>query len=307
MEQIEQTEQKKTQSFKAYQLKQKLVPYLFLTPNLLIFSIFIILPALIGIYYSFTDMTLFTFDSPGWVGLDNYIKLFQDEDFLAALWNTVRLVVVTVPLVFVVALGLALLLVQPIKWVGLFRAVYYWPVMISAIVVGIIWHWILAGDFSLFNAALGVFGVGPIDTLINPVFAWFSVVYAIVWSRAGYYMIIFIASLLSIPRSLYEAADVDGATRFQKFLYVTWPSLRAARLMVFILVTMEIFKTYPLVVTLTLGGPFGATEFTVQYIYETAFQSYQVGYASAMSVVMLAFVTVVTGLNFYFSRGGRTD
>ena len=297
--------EQKQQSYKAYKLKQKLIPYLFLTPNLLIFSIFIILPALIGVFYSFTDRTLFA--AGDFVGFENYIKLFQDEDFLAALLNTGKLVIVTVPLVFVVALALALLLVQPIKWVGFFRAVYYWPVMISAIVVGIIWHWILAGDFSLFNLALGVFGVGPIDTLINPRFAWFSVVYAIVWSRAGYYMIIFIASLLSIPRSLYEAADVDGATRLQKFMYVTWPSLRAARLMVFILVTMEIFKTYPLVVTLTLGGPFGATEFTVQYIYETAFQSYKVGYASAMSVVMLALVTVVTGLNFYFSRGGRTE
>lgn len=295
----------KQESYKAYQLKQKLVPYLFLTPNLLIFSIFIILPALIGIYYSFTNMTLFTFGTPEFIGLDNYIELFKDEDFLAALINTVKLVLATVPLVFVVALALALLLVQPIKWVGFFRAVYYWPVMISAIVVGIIWHWILAGDYSLYNATLGLFGIGPVDTLINPRFAWWSVVYAIVWSRAGYYMIIFVAALLSIPTSLYEAADVDGASKIQKFLYVTWPSLRAARLMVFILVTMEIFKTYPLVVTLTLGGPFGATEFTVQYIYETAFQSYQVGYASAMSVIMLLFVTLITGLNFYFSRGGR--
>ncbi len=295
----------KQESYKAYKFKQKLIPYLFLTPNLLIFSIFIILPALIGIYYSFTDMTLFTFGTPEFIGFENYANLLQDEDFIEALWNTVKLVLVTVPLVFIVALALALLLVQPIKWVGFFRAIYYWPVMISAIVVGIIWHWILAGDTSLFNAALGVLGFDPVDTLINPMFAWLSVVYAIVWSRAGYYMIIFLAALLSIPRSLYEAADVDGASRFQKFIYVTWPSLRAARLMVFILVTMEIFKTYPLVVTLTLGGPFGATEFTVQYIYETAFQSYQVGYASAMSVVMLMFVTVVTGLNFYFSKGGR--
>lgn len=295
----------KQESFKMYKLKQKLVPYLFLTPNLLIFSIFIILPALIGVYYSFTDMTLFTFGAPNIIGFENYANLLQDEDFIAAIVNTLKLVVVTVPIVFVVALALAVLLVQPLKWVGVFRAVYYWPVMISAVVVGIIWNWILAGDFSLFNATLGVFGFDKVETLINPVFAWWSVVYAIVWSRAGYYMIIFVAALLSIPESLYEAAKVDGANRIQKFMYVTWPSLRAARLMVFILVTMEIFKTYPLVVTLTRGGPFGATEFTVQYIYETAFESYQVGYASAMSVVMLLFVTVVTGLNFYFSRGGK--
>ena len=297
----------KQESFKNYQMKQKLVPYLFLSPNLLIFSIFIIFPALIGVYYSFTDMTLFTFDLPGFVGLQNYRDLLQDEDFIAALWNTFKLVIVTVPTIFVTSLALALLLVQPIKWVGFFRAIYYWPVMISAVVVGIIWNWILAGNFGLFNTTLGVLGIGPIQTLINPRFAWWSVVFAIIWSRSGYYMIIFIAALLSVPESLYEAARMDGANRLQRFRYVTFPSLKAARLMVFILVTMEIFKTYPLVVTLTGGGPFDATEFTVQYIYEMAFKSYQVGYASAMSVVMLLFVTIVTGVNFYLSKGGKNS
>ena len=295
----------KQQSYKAYMMRKKVVPYLFLTPNLLIFGIFIIFPALIGVYYSFTDMTLLTFGTPDWIGFENYSRLFQDEDFLQALWNTVLLVIATVPIMFSVALGLALLLKQPLKWIGAFRAIYYWPVMISAIVVGIIWNWILLGDFSIFNAFLGVFGIGPVDTLINPRFAWWAVVFAKVWSRAGYYMIIFLAALLSIPVSLYEAAEVDGASRWQQFWYVTWPSLKAARVMVFILVTMEIFKTYPIVVTLIgNSGLHDSTIYTVQFIYEMAFQRYQVGYASAMSVVMLVFVTIVTGLNFYLSKGG---
>jgi alpha-1,4-digalacturonate transport system permease protein len=295
------------ESFKVYKAKQKIIPYLFLTPNLLIFSIFIIYPALIGVYYSFTNMTLFTFGTPDFVGLENYIRLFQDEDFIAAIINTFSLVIVTVPIVFVVSLALGVLLVQPLKLVGLFRASYYWPVMISAVVVGIMWNWILATDRSMFNQLIGVFGFDPIDTLTNPLFAWGAVVFAIVWSRAGYYMIIFVAALFSVPVSLYEAARMDGANRVQRFLYVTWPSLKAARVMVFILVTMEVFKTYPLVVTLTGGGPFDATEFTVQYIYEMAFKSYQVGYASAMSVIMLLFVTIITGLNFYLSKGGSHE
>jgi len=252
-------------------------------------------------------MTLFTFDTPDFVGLENYIRLFKDEDFLAAMFNTFKLVIVTVPIIFTTSLLVALLLVQPIKLVGAFRASYYWPVMISAVVVGIIWQWILNGTFGLFNTTLGVFGFGPIDTLINPRFAWWSVVFAIVWSRTGYYMIIFVAALFSVPTSLYEAARMDGANRLQRFRYVTYPSLKAARVMVFILVTMEIFKTYPLVVTLTSGGPFGATEFTVQYIYEMAFESYNVGYASAMSVIMLLFVTIVTGANFFISKGGKNE
>lgn len=298
---------KKTESYKNYLLRQKAVPYLFLAPNLLIFGAFIILPALIGVYYSFTDISLFSFGKQSFIGLDNYVKLFQDQEFMAALWNTIKLVVVTVPLVFVTSLALAVLIVQPIRAKGFFRAMYYWPVMISAIVVGIIWQWILSGNYSLFNETIKLLGMQPHPTLTDPTFAWWSVVYAVVWSRSGYYMIIFVAALLSIPESLYEAAQMDGANRMQKFWYVTFPSLRAARLMVMILVTMEIFKMYPIVVTLTGGGPYDATMFTVQYIYEMAFQRYNVGLASAMSVVMLVIVTFISGLNFMLSKGGRNN
>ncbi|TNF07280.1 MAG: sugar ABC transporter permease [Bacillota bacterium] len=295
----------KTQSYRTYLLKQRIVPYLFLTPNLLIFSIFIILPAIIGVYYSFTDMSLFTFGRPEIIGFDNYRRLLDDELFKNAMWNTIKLVIVTVPLLFATALMVATLIVQPIKAKGFFRAIYYWPVMISAIVVGVIWQWIFSQDFGLLNVTLQSLGLDPMQTFINPTFAWWSVVFAIVWSRTGYYMIIFVAALLSIPETLYEAAEMDGANKLQKFLFITYPSLKAARLMVFILVTMEIFKIYPLVVTLTGGGPFKATEFTVQHIYETAFKRYDIGYASAMSVVMLLIVTLFTAFNFFSSKRGE--
>ena len=309
----------KSQTYKSYLLKQKIVPYLFLTPNLIIFSIFIILPAIIGILYSFTDRTLFTFGTANFVGLENYARLFKDEFFIKALKNTIGLVAVTVPLMFSISLALAILLKQPIKLIGFYRSVYYWPVMISAIVVGIIWQWILAGNYSLFNTTLASIHqllsslnltssqFEPSATLSDGRFAWISIVFAILWSRSGYYMIIFLAALLSIPENLYEAADMDGASPFQKFLYVTFPSLKAARVMVLILVTMEIFKIYPLVVTFTGGGPFRATEFTVQYIYEMAFRYYQVGFASAMSVIMLLIVTTFSGLIFFTSKRGENQ
>ena len=307
----------KVQSYKNYKLRQQVVPYIFLAPNLFIFSIFIILPAIIGIMYSFTDRTLFTFGQAEFIGFQNYKTLFSDELFIKALKNTVGLVLVTVPLMFSVSLLLATLLKQPIKALGFYRSVYYWPVMISAIVVGIIWQWILAGNYGLYNTTLSAIHrflasinltsspFKPSPTLANARFAWVSVVFAIIWSRAGYYMIIFLAALLSIPESLYEAADMDGANRLQKFLYITFPSLKAARVMVLILVTMEIFKIYPLVVTFTGGGPFKATEFTVQYIYEMAFRHYKIGLASAMSVVMLILVTSISGLIFFTSKRGE--
>ncbi len=115
----------------------------------------------------------------------------------------------------------------------------------------------------------------------------------------------FLAALLSIPVSLYEAAEMDGANKFQKFRFITYPSLKAARTMVLILVTMEVFKIYPLVVTFTGGGPFRATEFTVQYIYKVAFQHYQIGQASAMSVIMLLIVTTFSGIIFFLSKRGE--
>jgi alpha-1,4-digalacturonate transport system permease protein len=296
----------KKQSYKSYKFRQKSIPYLFLAPNLIIFATFIIFPAFIGIYYSFTDMTLFTFGTPNFIGLENYATLLQDEEFIAALKNIIFLVMATVPLIFVSSLAIAILIIQPIKGKSFWRAIYYWPVMISPIVVGIIWQWILAGDFGLFNTILKNLGLNPMETLINPRFAWWAVVFAKVWSRTGYFMIIFMAALLSIPQSLYEAAKVDGANRMQRFWHVTYPAHKPARLMVFILLTMEIFKIYPMVVTLTGGGPFDHTQFTVQYIYETAFKSYQIGYSSAMSVIMLLFVTIFTALNFMLQRGGKS-
>lgn len=296
----------KPQSYRSYILKQKIVPYMFLAPNLIIFSVFIILPALIGIYYSFTDVTLFTFGDQSFIGLKNYVDLLENDYFIDAMTNTIMLVIVTVPLMFTAALALATLLVQPLKAKGLFRAMYYWPVMISAVVVGIMWNWIFAGNFGLFNTVLKSLGFDPIATLTNPTFAWWTTVFVIVWSRAGYYMIIFVAALLSIPEHLYEAAKIDGANRWQRFCFVTYPALKPARLMVFILVTMEIFKVYPLIVTLTGGGPHRKTIFTVQYIYEVAFKEYKVGPASAMSVIMLVIVSLFTAFNFFWSKRGES-
>lgn len=285
--------------------KQKVVPYLFLAPNLIIFAVFIILPAIIGLYYSFTNVTLFSFDGYRFVGFQNYVRLLNNRFFIDAFTNTIRLVIVVVPLMFAMSLALALVVIQPLKAKGLFRAVYYWPVMISAIVVGIMWNWILAGNFSIFNVIIRSLGFDTLRTLTNPTFAWWTVVFALIWSRSGYYMIIFMAALLSIPVQLYEASDMDGANKFQKFWNITYPALRPARLMVFILTTMEIFKVYPLVVTLTGGGPHRATYFSVQYIYEVAFREYQVGSASAMSMVMLLVVTIFTALNFFISKRGE--
>lgn len=294
---------KKEQSYSMYMFKQKSVPYLFLAPNLLIFTIYIITPAIMGVYYSFTNFD--GLNDPKFVGLKNYGKLIGDERFLEALWNTIKYVAVSVPLTYVLSLGLALIIIQELRAKSFFRATYYWPVMISFIVVGVMWQWILGDTFGIFNFILEKVGIGRISTLTDENFAWWGAVFIMVWSKAGYYMIMFIGGLLSIPPQLYEAADIDGANTLQKFFKITLPVIKPTSLLVIILSTMTIFKVYPLIVSFTGGGPYDATRFIVQHIYEAAFQSYEVGYASAMSVVMLIIVTTFSGLNFLASKGGN--
>lgn len=295
---------RKKARYRSFMLRQKVAPYLFLAPNLLIFSIFIILPAFIGVYYSFTNFD--GLNDPKFIGLANYIELFsEDADFMAALWNTIRFVAASVPLTFLVSLGLAYIIVNIVKGTSFFRASYYWPVMISTIVVGIMWQWILGDTFGVINAVRTNMGLEKMQTLTSPVFAWWSTVFATVWSRSGYYMVMFMGGLLGIPGELYEAAEIDGANRRQQFFRITLPAIKPTIILVLILSTMTIFKTYPMVLTLTGGGPYDATRYVVQHIYETAFQGYEVGYASAMSIVMLFIVTLASAVNFYLNKGGE--
>jgi alpha-1,4-digalacturonate transport system permease protein len=295
---------KKETSYSMYMFKQKSVPYLFLAPNLLIFITYIIIPALLGVYYSFTKFD--GLHDPKFIGFANYVKLFtEDEKFLIALLNTIKYVAVSVPLTYILSLTLAMIIIQELRAKSFFRATYYWPVMISFIVVGVMWQWILGDTFGVFNTILDKVGIGRISTLTNKSFAWWASVFIIVWSQAGYYMIMFIGGLLSIPTELYEAADIDGANKVQKFFSITLPVIKPTSVLVTILATMTIFKTYPLIVSFTGGGPYDATRFIVQHIYEAAFESYEIGYASAMSVVMLFIVTLFSGINFMINKGGN--
>ena len=144
---------KKESSYRMYMLRQKSVPYLFLAPNLIIFTVYIIIPAIIGVYYSFTKFD--GLHDPKFIGFANYVELFTDDpDFLKALWNTIRYVFASVPLTYVLALALAMVIIQEIKGKGFFRASYYWPVMISFIVVGVMWQWIFGDQFGIFNLIL---------------------------------------------------------------------------------------------------------------------------------------------------------
>ncbi len=285
--------------------EQKIFPYLLLIPAMAIFGLFLFFPALNGLWISFTKWD--GLNPQVFVGLKNYIKLIGDEAFLTSFFSTMFFTLISVPAIFVSALMLALLLTRGIKGSNFYRAVFYWPTMISSIIVGLTWRFLLGEDFGVINYLLTAMGKSPVKWLTNPHAAMAVVIFVTTWSMAGYYMVMFIAGIKAISETYYEAADIDGAGFWQQFRYITLPLLKPTSLLVLVLSTVTVIKTYPLVYALTQGGPAGATKFMVQMIQETGFEKNQMGYASAMTIVLFAILAVLTFLQFKLNKGGEQD
>lgn len=286
-------------------LEMRVIPYVLIAPNALIFALFIALPAVFGFGFSLTEWT--GIGEPVFVGLQNYAKLFADTKFWAAMGRTCVYVALCLPLIMAIPLFLANLLIKEIRCRGFFRAAFYWPSMISYIVVGISFKFIFGDNTGVINYLLELFGGARVGWLTEKGMAMAVVVLATVWSRAGFYMITYISGLQSIPESYYEAAKVDGASGSQRFFKITLPLLRPTTFLVMVLALIDLFKAYGLVISLTDGGPASATKFAVQYIYEQAFQRMNLGYASALSMVLLVIMAVFTVIQFTVSKGGAVN
>lgn len=282
---------------------QTLAPMLFLLPNLLIFGIFIIYPAFMGLRLSFMDSGIFT--GSYFIGLDNFKTLFQDEVYWITFKNTIVYSVFTVLLMMVVSLVLAMLLSKSaVRFESGFRAIFYIPALISMIAVGISWRFILGDEMGIFNYILSVFDKGPVGWLTNQTLAMANVIMVSVWAQSGYYMVMYIAGLQAIPVELYEAAEIDGANRWDKFKLITIPMLRSTILVVLVLATIQSFKAYELIITMTKGGPGYATKFVVQQVYEVAFLEDRLGYASAMSIMLMLVIGLFTIIQFKITKNG---
>lgn len=276
---------------------------LFLLPNLLIFGIFIIYPAFMGLRLSFMDSGIFT--GSYFIGLDNFKTLFQDEVYWITFKNTIVYSVFTVLLMMVVSLVLAMLLSKSaVRFESGFRAIFYIPALISMIAVGISWRFILGDEMGIFNYILSVFDKGPVGWLTNQTLAMANVIMVSVWAQSGYYMVMYIAGLQAIPVELYEAAEIDGANRWDKFKLITIPMLRSTILVVLVLATIQSFKAYELIITMTKGGPGYATKFVVQQVYEVAFLEDRLGYASAMSIMLMLVIGLFTIIQFKITKNG---
>ncbi|MCT2260967.1 sugar ABC transporter permease [Brachybacterium muris] len=279
----------------------KAAPYLFLLPNMVIFGLFTIWPAISGFNISlYSSRNGRTFE---WAGTGNFERIFSDAEFYQALFNTIVFVLAFVGLGVCIAVVLAVLLNAQGFGKSFFRSVFFLPVLLSPVVVGIVWRWLLERNGGLVNEALGAIGIPAVPWLVDPQLAMVSVIAVSLWTNVGFYTMILLAGLQSIDPNLYEAASLNGASHLQQFRSITLPMLAPTTMVVLILSTIHGFQAFDVIYNLTGGGPVGATTLLVQYVYDNAFgPSMQYGMAAAGSVVLFVIVMCFTLLNWLLGR-----
>ena len=283
-------------------------PYLLLLPTVALLFAFTLYPLVQGLWMSLFRRGLVVVEQvpesiPVFVGFDNYLQLMTDKDFVLSLVRTVVFVVVAVPLQLAAALALAMLLAPQSRFNSVVRTIVFFPSMISGLIIGVIWAWLFARNSGLVNYGLSLVGVPAVPWLEQDQLAQAAVVVAWIWGGAGFNMMILIAGLTSIPRDLYEAAAIDGTSRWRTFTHITLPLLQPSVVVVVVLGVIGAFQVYEIVVSLTTGGPGRATVFLVQNIYETAFKKpNQAGIAAAQSGVLFLILMVLTIIQLRVGR-----
>ncbi|MDB9447583.1 carbohydrate ABC transporter permease [Anabaena sp. CS-542/02] len=264
--------------------------WIFLSPALILLTIFIIWPIAYLFYLSFTAGS-FTSAGTTWVGLRNYWRLLLTQDFWQVLGNTIYFTVATVIPSLVIPLGLAVLLDKSLALRGLLRSAYFLPSIISLVAAGLGFRWLFQTTGPV-NGFLDLLGIVPIPWLSSTVWAMPVLIILSIWKQLGFNMVVFLAGLQAIPRSRYEAAELDGANAWQQFRHVTLPGLQPT--IIFAIVTTAIFtlRSFEQVYVITGGGPLNTTNLLVYYIYQEAFAQFDFGYAAAAATVLLAFTLV---------------
>lgn len=277
---------------------KRYVPYLFLLPAGVILLVFFFIPFFQTFVLSFKDYSTNIYN-PAYIGLQNYIKLFQSPIFYKVLLNTFIYLFVAVPILATVPLFLAIFINQKIKGITLYKILIYFPVIVSIVVAAIAFKWLYA-DQGILNYAMNKLGLGSIGWLTDTHFALISVIIVTIWKGIGYYMMIYLAALMSVPKELYEACDIDGANPFRKHLTVTIPHIMPTIALVSTISAISAMKVFAEIYVMTKGGPLNSSKTIVYYIYERAFENLDLGYASAMAVVLLIIVMIFSLINIIF-------
>lgn len=280
------------------------IAYLLITPNLIIYTVFIIIPILWSVVMSLTDYDLKAYH---FIGLSNYINLFQDGTFLLSLWNTICYSLLTIFPTMVLGLLLAMLLNRNLHFRGAFRTLFYLPNILSVVAVSMAWIYLYDTNAGILNMLLKSLNLSPVAWVSSTKMSMISVAIMSVWQALGYNMVLFLAGLQQIPEYLYEAADVDGARFWSKFFNVTLPMLAPTTFFVFVMACIQSFQVFGQVLIVTNGGPINSTTTIAHQIYLNGFQYYKMGYASSMAVILMLIILVITLVNLKYGKGGEND
>lgn len=274
--------------------KEEWTGFAFIAPAVILLFVFLFVPFLMTLGYSFTNYNILKPDATEFVALKNFIKLSQDTVFIKSIINTFVFVILVVPIQVGLALGLAMLINKKLKGISVFRLAFFAPTVLSLVVVSILWSYIYNPNNGLLNSLLGSIGVGPFKFLYDPGTAMLCIVILSAWQGCGFQMMIFLSGLQDIPAYLYEAAAVDGATPFQQFVHITIPGLKNITTFISLSIVVNAFQLIVQPMMMTGGGPQNSTMTIVYEIYQTGFKYNQMGYASAMALVFTVIVLVIT-------------
>ncbi len=277
--------------------------YVFLAPGLILFTIFTVFALVFAFWLTFHEWNLIQPETP-FVGLDNYRRMLDDEEYARSIINTAYYTGGTVPLTMGIGLLLALLLNQPIRFRGLFRTMYFLPIVTPFVVIAILWKWLFNPSFGLINFYLlkTHLVTDPLLWLSDKNLAMPAVILMSVWGGVGFSMVVYLAGLQAIPEELYEAAQIDGAGIFNRFRYVTLPLLSPTTLFLLVIGIIGSFQVFTQIYVMTQGGPVGRTTTMVYFIYLSAFKFYEMGYASTLAFGLFALLFILTLLQLRLYR-----
>jgi sn-glycerol 3-phosphate transport system permease protein len=289
------------------------MPYLFVLPTLVLVFVFTLYPAARSVMDSLYRPPRIVTDAPNYVGLENYLDLFDSSHHIGSrfgqvLVNTLIFAFASTLISLPLALLFALLLNRRIRLMGFWRFSIFYPSLLPLIGAASIWAFLFSDTLGVINTVLGTFGIAPINWLGSPTIVLWSVIVVNIWKQAGYYMIFYLAGLQNIPRELYEAADLDGASGWQQLLYLTLPLLRRTTLFILIIMFTFSFQTVEQLQALGEGGPGDSSNLLLYFIFQNISSRRNWGYVNAMTVILVAIVMLFTVFNFvYFERKGSAN
>lgn len=254
--------------------------------------LFMLVPILMSLFFSFTNYDVIS--RIDFIGIDNYVRLFQDDQFITALLNTLWYCVLTVPMGVVLALLLAVFFNRQVRGIGFFRTLVFIPVITSMVAVSLVWSMLYEDNGGLLNMLLGYMGLPAVHWLTDTNMAMVSIAIMSIWKGLGYNMTIFLAGLQGVPHDLYEAATIDGANSVQKFMKITVPMIGPTTYFVSLMALIGSLQVFDQVFIMTKGGPINATKTVAMYLYQYGFEYYKMGYACAAAYVLFLLVFVVS-------------